>query len=346
MTSPPTVTQPSIDTVPAAERARRPGRTAFRGTLVAASLLLAGLSVPYVIADRFTVAVLLDGVVLGMLALGIGFLARHLGLISLGHSAIFGGTAYAFGIATTHWGLGPYAAVGVAFAAGIVLSAGMGVLVVRATGMGFLMLTLALGQALHLLAVQPVARPWTGAHDGLPVDHARDVAFLGLGPPELMNPALFWPLAWAALVVAAFALWLAGRSAFGLVLAGIRENEERMRFSGYDTFGPRLAAFVLSGAVAALGGVLFALNSGYVSPEVLGFVRAGDSLIAAIVGGVGSIAGPVLGALLYIGAQARLNVGGNLALYTGAALILVIVVMPGGITGAAGKAWRRVRGAR
>jgi branched-chain amino acid transport system permease protein len=346
VTSPPTVTQPATAASPGEKRTRRRGRAAFRGALVAVGVLIAGLSVPYVIPDRFTVAVLLDGVVLALLALGIGFLARHLGLISLGHGAIFGGAAYSFGIATTHWGLGPYTAAGVALAAGLVLSAVMGLLVVRATGMGFLMLTLALGQALHLSVVQPVARPWTGAHDGLQIDHARDATFLGMGPAELMNPALFWPLPWAVLVLAALALWLVGRSRFGLVLAGIRENEERMRFSGYDTVRPRLAAFVLSGAVAALGGALFALNAGYVSPEVLGFVRAGDSLIAAIIGGVGSIVGPVLGSLLYIGAQAHLNVGGNLALYTGAALILVLVVMPGGITGAAGKAWRRIRGAR
>ena len=322
------------------------GRSKWIGLLVGVAVLAAGLAVPYAVSEAYTMSLLLDWVILSMLALGIGFLARQLGLISLGHTAFFGGAAYTVGIATTHWGWGPTPAVLVGVAVGTALAAVMGVLVVRASGMGFLMLTLALSQALYQLSVQTAARPITGAYDGLLVSYDNDQSFLGMSQRDVMDPGLFWPIAWCSLIAVALLLWLVGRSRYGTVLEGIRENEERMRFSGYDTFGPRLAAFVLSGAVAALGGALFAINASYVSPEVLGFLRAGDSLIAAIVGGFATLLGPVLGAALFVFAQGKLNLGGNLHLFIGVALIAVLVFLPGGITGTLQRVSHKLRSRR
>jgi branched-chain amino acid transport system permease protein len=345
------ITQAAVEdldgvTEQAGRRARSGSRGLWAGLAAAVATLLAGMALPFMVRDAYWVGLAVDAVLLGLLALGIGFLARHLGLISLGHTAFFGSAAYTVAIATTHWQWAPTTAALAGVGVGTVFALVMGVLVVRASGMGFLMLTLALSQALFQLCVQTSARPLTGAYDGLLVTFDREASFVGLGQAEVMDPGLFWPVAWGALVVVAVVLWLLGRSRFGTVLEGIRENEERMRFSGYDTFGPRLAAFVVSGAVAALGGALFALNAGYVSPEVLGFVRAGDSLIAALVGGLGTLAGPVLGAALFVLAQGQLNVGGNLHLYIGIALIAVLVFLPGGITGAVGRLWRRLRAGR
>jgi len=338
-----TAPPPTVDRRNTGGARRGPARrTTLIGLAVATLVLAAGLSVPYVISEAYTMSLVVDWVILSMLALGIGFLARHLGLISLGHTAFFGGAAYTVGIATTHWGWSPLPAVVAGIGAGTALALVMGVLVVRASGMGFLMLTLALSQALYQLSIQTAARPITGAYDGLLVTYKPDATFLGMSQSDLMDPGLFWAVAWSALVVVAAILWLVGRSRFGTVLEGIRENEERMRFSGYDTFGPRLIAFVLSGAVAALGGALFALNASYVSPEVLGFLRAGDALIAAIIGGFGVLLGPVLGAALFVFAQGKLNLGNNLHLFIGIALIVVLVFMPGGITGAVSRLRRRL----
>lgn len=319
---------------------RRPGATLW-GVVLGLVVLGIGLGVPYAVNDTYTMGLALEAALLGMLALGISFLARHLGLISLGHVAFFGSAAYGVGVAVNRWGWGLTGAVAFGVLVGSVLAVVMGVLVVRASGMGFLMLTLALSQALSQLAVQTSSRPWTGAHDGLLITLPSDASFLGLGPASLQNPGLFWPVVWVSLMVCALGLWLVGRSRFGVLLEGIRENEERMRFSGYSTFAPRLVAFVLSGFVAALGGALFAVNSGYVAPDVLGFGRAGDSLIAVLVGGPASLAGPLVGTGLYVWAEAHLNVGGNLHLFTGLALIVVLVFLPGGLTGAV----RRLRSA-
>jgi branched-chain amino acid transport system permease protein len=154
----------------------------------------------------------------------------------------------------------------------------------------------------------------------------------------------FWPIAWVILVLVAFGLWVVGRSRFGIVLEAIRENEERARFSGFNTYVPRLVAFTVSGLCASLAGALFALKASYVSPDVLSFVLAGDSLIAAIVGGFTILLGPVVGAILYIFAQGEFAETGNLQLYTGLAMIIAVVFLPGGITGSAAVLYRRVRG--
>lgn len=317
-------------------------RLLVRGAVIAAVVLAVGLAIPYIVLDRFYISMLFDGLVLAMLALSIGFLARHLGLISLGHTAFFGGAAYAVGMGITHWGWSPLVASLFALVAGTVLALFMGLLVVKSSGMGFLMLTLALGQALYQLSIQRVAIPYTGAFDGLQISYGSEATFLGLTPRELMNGALFWPVVWSMLVVCAFVLWLVGRSKFGTVLEGIRENEERMRFSGFNTYRPRVLAFTLSGAVAALSGVFFALNAAYVSPEVLSFLKAGDALIAAIIGGLGVLLGPVLGAFIYIVAQSQFNQSGNLHLYMGILLVLVLMFMPGGILGGLGALRRRL----
>lgn len=345
-----TTTAPADDVTATMVAPPAPGRGRRKGTLiglaVGLAVLLAGLAVPFAVTDTYRMSLLVDGTILSLMAIGIGFLARHLGIISLGHGAFFGAAAYGVGIATTNWGWSPTTAVGFGVLAGTAVALVMGLLVVRASGFGFLMLTLALSQALYALSVQTSARPLTGAHDGKLLSYDREMSFLGLTQADVMNPGLFWPLAWTALTVCATVLWLVGRSRFGTTLEGIRENEERMRFSGYDTFLPRLVAFVLSGAVASLGGALFAINSGYVSPDILGFTRAGDSLIAALVGGFGLLAGPVVGTFLFVYAQANFNFGGNLHLFTGLALIVVLVFMPGGITGAFQKLYHRLRKGR
>ncbi|MBX6390487.1 MAG: branched-chain amino acid ABC transporter permease [Frankia sp.] len=330
----------AAEAVPETRQRSRRGLVIGLGAAVVA--LAAGLALPYV-ADTYTMGLAADAALLGLPALGIGFLARHLGLISLGHTAFFGSAAYGFGIAVTQFGWGPMPSVMFGVLAGTAIALLMGVLVVRASGMGFLMLTLALSQALYQLCVQTSFRPLTGAYDGLVIGLGSDTSFLGLSPADLQDPGLFWPVVWVPLAVGLVLVWLVGRSRFGTTLEGIRENEERMRFSGYNTFAPRLAAFVLSGFLASLGGALFALNAAYVSPDVLGFARAGDSLIAAMVGGLGTLVGPLVGTALYVWGEARLNSSANLHLYTGIALIVVLVFLPGGITGTLQRLWKRVK---
>lgn len=325
-------------------KSKRPQKALLIGILIGVIALVAGIALPYVVTSYYTMSLAVQAALLGMMAVGIGFLVRYLGMISLGHTAFYGCAAYGVGIAAKHFGWGPLPAVLFAVAVGTLISLIMGILVVRSSGMGFLMLTLALSQVLYELCVQTSFRPLTGAYDGLLISFGANETFLGQTPADMQNPGLFWPIVWVALVVSIVALWLLGRSRFGTVLEGIRENEERMRFSGYNTFRPRLIAFVCSGMVASIGGALFALNGAYVSPDILGFTQAGNALIATLVGGVGIIIGPLVGTALYVWGQAQFNSGGNLYLYTGLSLIVVLVFLPGGVTGSARRLWKKVRG--
>jgi branched-chain amino acid transport system permease protein len=319
-------------------------RVVLRGAIVAAVVLVLGLFVPNLITSSYYMGVAADGVVLGIMAIGIGFLAHRSGLLSLGHTAFYGGSAYGLAIATTHWGWSPLSAALFAIVGGTLLAVAIGALVIRITGFGFLMLTLAFGQALYAVSTLTSVRSVTGAFDGISVTYASEsTKFLGMTQAQLGEPDTFWPLAWVSLVVVAFALWLVGRSRFGVTLEAIRENEERARFSGYNTYLPRLGAFAISGACASVAGVLFALKASYVSPDVLGFQLAGDSLIATIVGGFTILVGPAIGAVLYIYAQGRFGDTGNLELYMGLALIIAVIFLPGGITGWVVKQFRRLR---
>lgn len=310
------------------------------GTLTAVVVALVGLEVPAMIGNSYYTGLALSAVILAMLAIGVGFLSRHLGLISLGHTAFFGAAAYGLGIANSRWHWAPLTAAVFGFAVGIATAVLVGALVVRAVGMSFLMLTLALGQALYYVIVLSDARPYTGAFDGLSLNFKSTDSFLGVGSNKLLNARDFWPIAWIALVLSAYLLWTIGRTRFGTVLHGIRENEERMRFSGYNTFLPRFWAFLTSGAVASLGGVLFALNAGTVTPDLVSFQTSGQSLVAAIVGGLDTVLGPILGSLLYVYAQSKFSTSGNLELYTGIALIVVLAFLRGGITGSIGRGVR------
>lgn len=304
-------------------------------------MLAAGLVVPFVVTDAYVMGLIVEIALLSMVGLSIGFLGKHLGLVSLGHTAFFGASAYGVGVGMNSLGLSPVAAVGFGILVGTLLALVMGVLVVRASGMGFLMLTLALSQALYQLNLQQSLRPITGAHDGLLLTWDSQATLLGLSAADVHNPGLFWPAAWTSLAVALIVLAWVGRSRFGIELEGIRENEERMRFSGYNTFVPRLMAFQLSGVIAAVAGALYALHTGYVSPDLFSFVRAGDALSAVLIGGMGTLIGPVLGTAIFVWAEANLNVGGNLHLYTGLTLIVVLVFLPGGITGTLQRLRRR-----
>jgi branched-chain amino acid transport system permease protein len=315
----------------------------IRAAVIAVVALVAGLFVPSLISDPYYMGIAADGIVLGILAIGIGFLANRCGLISLGHTAFYGGAAYGVAIATTHWGWSPLSAAVFAIVGGTLLSVAVGALTIRTPGMSFLMLTLAFGQALYQLSIQTSVRSVTGAFDGLSVTWGATDSFLGMTQAEVGAANTFWPIAWVVLVLVAFGLWVVGRSRFGVVLEAIRENEERARFSGFNTYLPRLGAFTISGLCASLAGALFALKASYVSPDVLSFVLAGDSLIAAIVGGFTILLGPVIGAVLYIYAQGEFAETGNLQLYTGIAMIIAVVFLAGGITGFGQALYRRVR---
>ncbi|HEY4069060.1 MAG TPA: branched-chain amino acid ABC transporter permease [Burkholderiaceae bacterium] len=296
-----------------------------------AAVIVLGAFVPSVLKSAFYIELLINATILGVAACALGFLAHQCGLVMFGVAGFSGGGAYLFAIAVMQFGWNVLGAAAFAVVAATALSALIGALIVRARPLPFAMLTLALAQMLHSVVGITQYRSVTGGDDGLPLTFAG--TFLGLTQAQLAKAESFWPVAWLALCGVLLLAWLVGRSRTGQVLRAIRANDERMRFSGFDTYGPRLLAFTIAGFIASVSGVLTALHSAFASPELLDFVTGGNALVAMLVGGAGTVIGPVLGALLYVIGQDQFGASGHLELLTGIAVVVVIVAFPEGAMG-------------
>lgn len=300
----------------------------------AAFLLLvfgAGYFVPFAVRSPFYQGLANDGLILGVLALAASFLMHQCSLVMFGIAVFYGGPAYLFAIASNRWEWGPDAAALFALIGTTIAAAAIGAIVVRAKPLAFAMLTLAIGQMLRQLVLLPDLRPITGGEDGLTV--SLDSPFLGFSQSDLSTPSTFWPVAWTASCAIVLVVWLVVHSHLGRVLRATRDNEERMRFSGYNTYLPRLAAFTIAGFVAAAGGVLHMLSSGFASPELLDFSLAGNILVSGLVGGGAGVIGPIFGGLVFTLGLDQFAAQGHLQLFTGIAVVLIITALPQGAEG-------------
>ena len=315
------------------------GNTRLRWLLIWIAITAVGLFVPLVLKNSFQLGLLINGLVLGVAAIGIGFLMYQCGLVMFGVAAFIGLPAYLLGILTMQFGIGLNSAVVLSLLASTAFALFAGALVVRARPLPFAMLTLALAQMLKSASTLQTMRPVTGGDDGLTMNFVG--TFVGLTQSQLSKAATFWPVAWIALCVVALIAWSAANSRFGQVLRATQANEERMRFSGFDTYLPRLAAFVLASFIVSIAGLLMALNSAFASPELLDFATGGHALVAMLVGGGATVGGPLLGALLYTWGQDAFGATGYLELLTGIAVVVMIAAFPQGAMGALLKLWPR-----
>jgi branched-chain amino acid transport system permease protein len=341
------LTTPAVSMVTAPSTARpsaAPSLLARKGLWIWIAAIVAGLFVPKLLSSTFYLGLLINGMILGVAATGIGFLMHQCGLVMFGVAAFIGLPAYLVGIASANLGLGLNTAVLFALAGSTLFALLVGALVVRARPLPFAMLTLALAQMLKQAATLRVMRPVTGGEDGLAMTFAG--TFLGLGQSQLAKASAFWPVAWIALCAVLTLVWLAAHSRFGQVLRATQANEERMRFSGFDTYWPRLGAFVLASFIVSVSGVLIALNSAFASPELLDFATGGHALVAMLVGGATAVGGPLLGSLLYTWGQDAFGATGHLELLTGIAVVVVIAAFPKGASGFVMELWRRLRSRR
>jgi len=293
-------------------------------------LLLAVLASLPLWGPRFWINVASQALILAIFAMSLDLLLGYGGLPSFGHAAFYGVGAYAAALLVMHRGpaLVPLLLVGLAAGASFALP--IGALALRSRGIYFLMLTLAFAQMLWGLAVQWTAV--TGGTDGLyglprPVVPGLDRLGISLGTPRPFY-VLVLVLATASFLVLSAIV----ASPFGRTLAGIRENERRMRALGYPTFRYQLAAFVIAGALAGLAGSLAAAFNGFANPSQLYWTTSGLVLIAAVIGGAGSLVGPALGAVfLQVMQTAIPSIAPRWELLVGAVFISFVLFLPGGI---------------
>jgi branched-chain amino acid transport system permease protein len=259
--------------------------------------LLALLVVYPLVVPPYLLSVLTEILILGIFAMSLDLILGYTGLISFGHAAFFGVGAYVAGIAAVrlspHLGVTlPLALLGAGLAALII-----GYLCIRASGIYFLMLTLAFAQVLYAVAFKWT--PVTGGSNGLS-GIPRPTLGLLPGGGELSDPTRFYLLVLLAFLLVYYGLRRVVASPFGRTLVGIRENEARMSAIGCDVARFKLAAFVLAGVLAGLSGALMTYLNVFVSPAQLNWTTSGQVLVMVIIGGAGTLTGPVLGAALVL----------------------------------------------
>jgi branched-chain amino acid transport system permease protein len=308
------------------------------GRRIAIAIAVAALiALPFVVTEVYYVNIASQILLYAIFALGLNVLVGYAGLVSLGHASLFGvaGYAVAYLLAAGH---GHGFAIAAALAIGLAATAGFAALALRASGIGFIMITLALGEIIWGLAyrwisvtngdngINVTARP---APFGLPLDTARG----------FYDATLIVFLA----AVAAVAIFVS--SPFGVALCGTRDQPRRMNALGYDVWMIRFAAFMFSGLLSSIAGILFVYYTEFISPQALALTASAEGLLMVISGGAATLLGPVAGAALVVIVKNVVSAyveRWNFML--GAIFVAIVVFMPEGLvpgaTRLARAAWR------
>lgn len=299
-------------------------RSPLRWALLAVGLLLA-LALPWFIYPP----VALDIAAWALFAIALDILLGYTGLLSFGHAAFWGGSAYVTGLVALKTGVPfPLAVLaGAVFA--MLIAVPIGYLSVRRSGIYFAMVTLAFAQMLYFLANQ--WREVTGGENGL---QSIPRSFFGI---ELVETEAFY-FYYAALPIVLAGMWLAWRivhSPFGRVLVAIRDNPSRVRALGYDVEKYKVMAFVMSAGLAGLAGGIFAVSHGFASLQELYWTTSGKVVLITVLGGIGTLWGGVVGAALVVLLEDWLASSGfeGLGIVTGTVFVVVVLAFRKGIWG-------------
>ncbi len=266
-----------------------------------------------------------------ILVMSLDILLGYTGLPSLGQAAYLGVGAYATAILASKYQFGFGYDFWLVVVIGVVLAAALaavfGLLAIRATGVYFLMITLALGQCVWGLAYR-----WnslTGGDNGINVRGRPQ--FFGL---DLANEITFFYVVFGFFAASLLVMFVLVRSPFGRSLAGIRERELRMQILGYNTWLHKYIAFIIAGAFGGLSGVLWAHTAGIVSPENVIITTSVDAILMAVLGGAGTLIGGVIGTTIVIGLREYLSTLVPWWQYVlGAVYVLTILYLPSGLMG-------------
>ncbi len=306
------------------------------GRITAAAMVvcLLALAVLPFVADKFTVQLVTKMMIMAIFAMSLDLLVGYTGLVSLGHAAFFGISGYILALSTPQYQAANFwVSLPLAMAGAGVLALLIGCLVLRVTGVYFIMVTLAFAQMLHYLFHDTGI---AGGSDGMYIYLRPDAGIFGWRPFDLEKFGDFYFVVLALFITVFLLLRMVLRSLFGQVISGVHVNEGRMRSLGFATFRYKLASFVLAGMLAGIAGYLSAAQFGVVNPDLLGWHLSGSVLMMVILGGMGSLVGPIVGAfammLLELGFQSLTK---HWQLPMGLAIVLVALLLPRGLVGLA-----------
>lgn len=315
-----------------------------RERLLGAVVLLALGLVPlaaHLMGEPFTITLATRAAILALAAVGLNIALGLGGLVSLGHATFFGIGGYAMGILASHvqnyepmfeW---PFLFEGstsmpliwlVAVLASALVALLIGLLALRTSGVYFIMITLAFGQMFYFFSIS-----WSayGGEDGLSI-YVRN-GFPGL---NTLDPIQFFGLSYAVLCIVLLGAHLLARSPFGLALGAARQSPDRVQAVGLDPKRLRLVGFVISGAITGLAGALFADLNRFVSPTMFSWQTSGEIMVFIILGGVGRLFGPVVGAAVFVMLEHWL---GDMSefwhIWLGLLLLAVVLFARGGLVG-------------
>jgi branched-chain amino acid transport system permease protein len=299
--------------------------------LVFGLLALGGVFVPLPFANEI--------VIFSIYAIGCNFLLGRVGFISFGQPAYLAVGAYATAFYLFYFGTNPYVGILIGVVAGALAALLVGPLFVRLRSDYFALVNLALAVIIYYL-MQKVLAGITHGDNGLwfltQIDSTPIL--------DLTRPGHFFVFAF----LVCFAVWAFYKylddSIYGACCLAAKINEDKLRFLGYSNFRIRLLAFVIANTTTALAGALYAVYLGFVSPEITSPARAADPIIVTILGGVGTLFGPIVGSIVYTGMKDVISKAiGNWELLIGALLVVIMLAGERGILGTLESAWERLR---
>ncbi|WP_254279278.1 ABC transporter permease [Haloarcula marina] len=293
-----------------------------------------------VLYSGFVVSLLTTALIWALFALSLDVVLGYSGLISLGHALFYGLGAYTVVLVLLHVTPSAFVALALAMAVSALAAAVVGRLSIRVSGVYFVMMTLAFAEIVREAAVKV---DFTGGSNGLfgapepfygvgPVGFRFSEVLVGIEPFAFTGDSLFYYFVLATAVCAYLFVRRLMRSPFGTVLQAVRESELRARFVGYDVQAFKRRAFTVSGTLAGLAGALFALNSGFASPSLLNWINSGDVVVMTVLGGSGTLYGPMLGAAVFTVFEERLSsIIPWWRLLLGTMFVLVVLFLPKGL---------------
>ncbi|HLH88621.1 MAG TPA: branched-chain amino acid ABC transporter permease [Xanthobacteraceae bacterium] len=307
--------------------------------LVVAAIALLAIGIPF--TSSFVILLATRALVFSILVMSLDLLLGFTGLASLGQAAYFGVGAYMTAILAAKYNIGLgfdfWLVVLLGLLIGAALAAVFGLLAIRATGVYFLMITLALGQCVWGLAYR-----WNSLTGG---DNGINIATRPKFGIDLSNEVTFFFVVLVLFTLSLFAMYVLVRSPFGRSLVGIREREPRMKILGYNTWLHKYIAFIIAGAFGGLSGVLWAHTAGIVSPDNVVLTTSVDALLMAVLGGAGTLVGGIIGAFIVIAIREYLSTLVPWWQYVlGGIYVLTIFYLPSGLMGIPERL-RRGRGA-